>query len=263
MSSQFDELVRIMARLRAPDGCPWDREQSHERLKPYLIEECYEVIEAIDEGEPEKLRDELGDLLLQVVFHAQMANERGEYTADDVCAAISEKLVRRHPHVFGGAEGVDTPDDVVKQWDEIKREEKGCEDRTSALHGVPRAMPSMLRALKLQKKAARVGFDWESVDGAYEKVEEEFGEFREALASGNASDMEEELGDLFFSLVNVARFIEVNPEEALERTIRKFIRRFEGVERVVAAAGKKIKEATFDEMEAAYQEIKRAEKGRK
>ncbi|MBF0169592.1 MAG: nucleoside triphosphate pyrophosphohydrolase [Nitrospinae bacterium] len=258
MSEAFDRLVGVMARLRSPGGCPWDAEQTHESLKPYLLEETYEVLEAIDGGSMPTLRDELGDLILQVVFHAQLAHERGDFTAADVCHAISDKLIRRHPHVFGAAHAP-TPGAVVTQWEKIKKTEEGHKERTSALDGVPAAMPSLARAYKIGKKAARAGFDWANVDGAFEKVEEELAEFRAAFAERDVKHMEEELGDLLFSLVNVARFMEVNPEEALRKTIGKFIRRFAHVEARIEASGKELGEATLAEMDALWDEAKKNE----
>jgi tetrapyrrole methylase family protein/MazG family protein len=258
MSEAFDRLVDVMAKLRAPDGCPWDAQQTHESLKPYLLEETYEVLEAIDGGDMPTIKDELGDLMLQIVFHAQLAAERGDFTADDVCHAIADKLIRRHPHVFGSADA-DTPEKVGAQWEEIKKGEEAHRERRSALDGVPSAMPSLARALKLSKKASRVGFDWESVDGAFEKVDEEMAEFREAFALLDRSKMEEELGDLLFSLVNVARFLEVNPEEALRKTIDKFIRRFTHVEEGIAAQGKRLADVSLAEMDALWNEAKNDE----
>ncbi len=258
MSEAFDRLVGVMARLRAPDGCPWDAEQTHESLKPYLLEETYEVLEAIDGGSVPTLRDELGDLLLQVIFHAQLADERGDFTADDVCHAISDKLIRRHPHVFAQSSAA-TPDKVVTQWEKIKKTEAGHQDRTSALDGVPNAMPSLARAYKIGKKASRAGFDWSNVDGAFEKVDEELAEFRAAFAERDPKHMEDELGDLLFSLVNVARYMEVNPEEALRKTIGKFIRRFAHVEARIEAEGGDLADATLEEMDALWNEAKENE----
>lgn len=260
MSEPFDRLVEIMARLRGEGGCPWDREQTHETLKPYLVEETYEVLDAIDSGDPETLRSELGDLLLQVVFHARMAEEEGGFDIDGVCGAISEKLIRRHPHVFAESDA-DTPQKVLDQWERIKLTEKAHEARKSVLDGVPRSMPALLRAMRLQRKAGAVGFDWESAEGAFRKVEEELTEFSAAFAGGKAREMEEELGDLLFALVNVARFIEVNPEEALSRAIDKFIKRFGHIERRIEESGRAINDVTIEEMDRMWEEAKSSEGG--
>lgn len=199
MTESFNKLVDIMARLRGEGGCPWDREQTHKSLKPYLAEETYETLDAIDSGDMEHLKEELGDLLLQIVFHSQMACERGDFSIGDVCAHISEKLVRRHPHVFG-ASGADTAEKVVEQWDEIKKSEKGKTHRRSILDGVPISMPSLMRAMSVQEKASSVGFDWEGWEGAFAKIEEEVAELRQAMARGEAAEVEKELGDIFFHL---------------------------------------------------------------
>jgi tetrapyrrole methylase family protein/MazG family protein len=259
MSDQFDRLVSIMAQLRGPGGCPWDAEQTHDTLRKYLVEETYEVLEAIDSGDPEKLREELGDLLLQVVFHAQLGSDAGTFTIDEVCNSISDKLVRRHPHVFADAT-VTTTDTVVTQWEQIKKEESAHKERTSILDGVPKGMPALLRALKYQKKASRVGFEWENVDGAFDKVDEEYAEFRAAVASGDPAATEDELGDLFFTLVNVARYVEIDPETALDKTIQKFIRRFSHVEKSIAAAGGSLADATLEQMDALWDQAKELEK---
>ncbi|MGK7344253.1 MAG: nucleoside triphosphate pyrophosphohydrolase [Candidatus Nitrospinota bacterium M3_3B_026] len=255
MSKSFDRLVQIMARLRGEGGCPWDREQTHETLKPYLVEETYEVLDAIDSGDPETMKGELGDLLLQVVFHARMAEEDGGFDIDGVCNAISEKLIRRHPHVFAESDA-DTPQKVLDQWEKIKLTEKAHESRKSVLDGVPRSMPALLRAMRLQLKAGSAGFDWDSAEGAFQKVEEELSEFSTAFAEGKAKEMEEELGDLLFALVNMARFIEVNPEEALSKTIAKFTERFRHIERRIEESGRAINDVTLAEMDRMWEEAK-------
>jgi len=262
MSSEykgFDGLVRIMKRLRAPDGCPWDREQDKESLKPYVIEEAYEVVEAIDNGSPPELREELGDLLLQVVFLSQMAEEAGEFNIDNVIFEIIEKLERRHPHVFGEASGA-TAEEVVKSWASIKIDEKKDKVVSSVLDGVPFQMPALLRAHRLTEKASRVGFDWESIDGVFAKLEEELKEFEAAVASKERLKMEEELGDVIFSLVNIARFLEVNPEEALKKTISKFVSRFIYMEEAVKMGGGDIREAGLEDMGRLWEAAKAAEK---
>jgi MazG family protein len=255
MNRNFSDLVALMARLRSPDGCPWDRKQTPESLKPFLIEECYEVIDALDEEAPAKVKEELGDLLFQIVFHARIAEERGQFSVNDVITAIHEKMIRRHPHVFGDARA-DTDKEVLANWEEIKKKEKGYEDRKSILEGVPRHLPSLLRAHSLQERAARVGFDWSRLDEALPKLDEEIAEFKEALNTKDAAGIEEELGDIFFMLVNISRFLGVNPEDALRKTISKFIHRFRYIEEQASDAGKSLNEMTLDEMESLWQEAK-------
>ncbi len=255
MHDNLSDLVALMARLRSPDGCPWDRKQTPESLKPFLIEECYEVIDALDEGSPDKIREELGDLLFQIIFHARIAEERGQFTINDVIADNIEKMTRRHPHVFGDAR-LSTDREVLANWEEIKKSEKGYEERKSVLEGVPRHLPSLLRAHSLQERAARVGFDWSRIDEALPKLDEEIAEFKESLESKNAAGIEEELGDIFFMLVNISRFLGVNPEDALRKTISKFIQRFRYIEEHAADAGKSLNEMTLDEMEQLWQESK-------
>ena len=254
----FTRLVEIMRRLRAPGGCPWDAEQSHESLKRYLLEECYEVIEAIDKNDPEHLKEELGDLMLQPVFHAAIAEEKGEFTIDGVLEAICAKLVLRHPHVFAD-QVIKTADEQVENWERIKREEKG-EERRSALAGVPPHLPALLKAQKITEKAARVGFDWEHVDQVFAKVLEELHEFEETMADGDEARMEAELGDLLFAIVNLGRFLSLNPEEALRKTIERFSRRFAHIEETMHARGVKMQEATLEEMERLWEEAKKREK---
>lgn len=254
MSEAFDRLTGIMARLRGEGGCPWDREQTHETLKAYLVEETYETLEAIDHGDDAHLQEELGDLLLQVVFHAQIAGERSRFGIDDVITGICDKLVRRHPHVFGD-ETADTPGQVMRNWEKIKQGEKEG-TRKSALDGVPRSMPALLRAKRLQSKAGAVGFDWDDADGAFGKMDEELAEFRAAFAEQDPDKVEEELGDLLFSLVNVSRFVKVNPEEALTRAIGKFIKRFEWIEKKVAESGREMGQVRLAELDAMWDEAK-------
>ncbi|OGW35998.1 MAG: nucleoside triphosphate pyrophosphohydrolase [Nitrospirae bacterium GWC2_56_14] len=245
-----------MARLRGPAGCPWDREQTPESLKPFLIEECYEVIEALDEGSPDKVKEELGDLLFQIIFHARIAEEQGAFTIQDVAGTIVDKMTRRHPHVFGG-EKVSTSGEVLANWEEIKKKEKAHQKRTSILDGVPQGMPALLRAHGIQKRAARVGFDWNELDEALPKLDEEIAEFKESLKTKDATAIEEELGDIFFTLVNISRFLEINPEDALRKTISKFIHRFRYIEENAAEAGRSLKDMTLDEMEKLWQEAKK------
>lgn len=250
----FRKLLDIMASLRAENGCPWDREQTHESLKPFLVEEAYEVLEAIDEGDPLKIKEELGDLLFQIVFHAQLGKERGEFDMDSIIDGISRKMVSRHPHVFGDAQCA-TSEEVRAQWDERKKEEGKLQE--SLLEGVPTGLPSLLRAQRLQARAARVGFDWARVEEVLGKLEEELGEFRDALGSGDKARIEEELGDVLFVLVNVSRFVEVSPEDALRKTIHKFISRFRYIERKAAEAGKSLHAMTLEEMDVLWEEAKR------
>jgi tetrapyrrole methylase family protein/MazG family protein len=249
----FGRLVDIMAALRAENGCPWDREQTRESLKPFLVEETYEVLEALDEDDAEKIKEELGDLLFQIVFHCQIAKERGEFDVNDVIARISEKMRGRHPHVFGG-QRYETAEEVLKQWEERKKEEgKG---RESILEGLPKELPSLLRAHRIQSRASRAGFDWAQVEDVMTKLDEELGEFREALHKGDQGRIEDELGDLFFVLVNISRFVGVNPEDALRRTISKFISRFRYIEMKAADSGKGLSEMTLDEMDKLWDEAK-------
>ena len=251
----FEELVDIMAKLRSEAGCPWDREQTHQSLRPYLIEEAYEVLDALDNGEDGDFRDELGDLLLQVVFHAQIANEEKRFDIHDVARAINDKLVRRHPHVFGDTRA-DTADEVLTNWEKIKREEKGDEGRRSVLDGLPAGMPALLRAYRIQEKVARVNFDWDDVKEVLEKVSEEIVEVRRALENGDRAEIEEEMGDLLFSLVNLSRHLNVPPEDALRRSNDKFIRRFRYIEAALELKGENLERATFEELDALWEEAK-------
>jgi len=258
MSKNFDELVKVMERLRGKNGCPWDKKQTRESLKPFLIEETYEVLEAIDRGDKEKLKEELGDLLYQILFHAQISKEKGEFDIEDVLVTSREKMIRRHPHVFGEAR-LETPEEVLKNWEAIKRAEKG-EGRRSILEGVPSHLPALLRAHQLQSRAARAGFDWKEVDQVMAKVKEEIGEFEEALKKGDRRKMEDELGDLLFALVNIGRFIEINPEDALHKAISRFISRFRYIEESIARSGRSWDEVTLEEMERLWEEAKSMEK---
>jgi tetrapyrrole methylase family protein/MazG family protein/ATP diphosphatase len=242
----FEALVALMDRLREPGGCPWDREQTYSTLRGYLLEECYEVVEALDRGDGAELCEELGDLLFQIVFLSRLGAEEGKFTAADVVRGIADKIVRRHPHVFA-EERADTTDEVLRKWEEIKRKEKEAagiaREDSSALAGVPRALPALQKAQRLGTKAARVGFDWRSIDGVLEKVEEEIGELREALARRDGDATREELGDLLFALVMLGRHAGVDAEEALERTNRKFVERFGAVERSLRERGIAVAEA--------------------
>lgn len=248
-----------MRRLRGPGGCPWDAEQNHESLKRYLLEECYEVIEAIDKRDPEHLKEELGDLMLQPVFHAVIAEETGEFTLDDILKTICDKLILRHPHVFGD-KVVKTADEQVENWERIKKEEKG-DERKSALSGVPPHLPALMKARKITEKAARVGFDWEHSDQVFAKVLEELHELEEAMISGNEKRTEEEMGDLLFAIVNLGRFLSLDPEEALRKTIERFTRRFNHIEETMHARGVNLKDASLEEMEILWEEAKATENG--
>lgn len=258
---QFDALVRIMERLRADNGCPWDREQTRETLKPFLIEEAYEVVEAIDEGDPKHLMEELGDLLFQVVFHAQVAAERREFTIGQVLATTADKMMRRHPHVFGDSTA-STTREVLEQWEELKREERNAVAAipASALDGVPRELPGLLRAQRLQDKASRTGFDWPEISGVMAKVEEELGELKEAIGSAVPEAVEEELGDVLFSLVNLARFLNLSAEDALRRSIARFATRFQYIEEALQRNGRRLKEMSLEEMDRLWEEAKSHER---
>jgi len=251
---QIDRLRAIMHRLRAPGGCPWDAEQTHESLVSNLIEEAYETIDTIRRNDREHLKEELGDLLLQVVFHSELAAEDGAYDLDDVARGISEKLVRRHPHVFATS-GASTTDAVLQQWDEIKRVEKGDEDQPY-LHGVGKGLPSLLRAAKLQKKASKVGFDWPDEAGVLGKIREELDELIAEEKSGDDAPFEEELGDLLFSVVNLARFRKIDPEVLLASANVKFETRFSEMESALKGKARSLEGASLDEMEAEWQAAK-------
>lgn len=256
MQDNLKNLVDLMATLRGPAGCPWDRKQNVQTLKPFLIEETFEVVDALDEGDPDKIKEELGDLLFQIIFHARIAEEQGQFTISDVIATNIEKMTRRHPHVFG-EEKLNTDKEVIENWERIKKREKGHEQRKSILEGVPRSMPALTRAHKLQERAARVGFDWSKLEDALPKLDEEIEEFKESLQTKEAAKIEEELGDVFFTLVNLSRFLDVHPEEALRKTISKFIGRFRYVEECAAAAGRSLDEMTLEEMDKLWEASKR------
>lgn len=251
----FNDLLEVMETLRSEEGCPWDKEQTHETLKRYLIEETYEVIDAIDKDDMENLCEELGDVLLQVVFHSQIAKEFGEFDIRDVIHGIADKMIKRHTHVFG-ADRCKTSQEVLINWEEIKRKEKKIEFYTDNLKLIPRSLPALIRSYKVQEKAAKVGFDWEKTEDAILKVHEELGEFLEAFAEENIENMNEELGDLIFAIVNVSRFLEVNPEFALTNTIEKFISRFEYIESQSSKNGIKLEEMTLNEMDKLWNEAK-------
>jgi tetrapyrrole methylase family protein/MazG family protein len=253
----FNDLVEIMKKLRSPEGCPWDREQTHESLVPYLIEETYEVVDAIAKGNYENLKEELGDLLLQVVFHSQIASEEGKFTIDDVIDGICKKLIFRHPHVFGDRSDIKTSKDVLEKWEEFK--EKEGKKRKSLLDGIPESLPALDYALKLQKKAAKVGFDWEDFEGVKEKLLEEIEEIEESYKKGDKGKIEEEVGDLLFMVVNLARKLNVNPEMALRKANKKFVDRFSYIEEKAKEEGRSLEEMSLEEMEKLWQEAKQKE----
>lgn len=258
----FEQLLDIMSRLRGPDGCPWDREQTRTSLKAYLIEEAYEVLEAIESEQAAPLAEELGDLLFQIVFHAAIAAERGEFTMADLVRRLIGKMVSRHPHVFGDA-SVRTSGEALAQWESIKqREAEGEGRRRSVIDGVPRAMPSLLRAQRIQTKAARVRFDWPDARAAWAKVEEEMREAAEALVGDRRERFQEELGDVLFSLVNVARLSAIDSEEALHRAIERFRHRFTEMEADLVARGTPVGSASADEMERSWEAAKTKERAR-
>lgn len=258
----FERLREIVAILRGPDGCPWDRRQTHASLRKHLVEETFETVEAIDEGDPDAMREELGDLLLQVMLHAQIESETGAFDVYDVIAALNDKLIRRHPHVFGDAEAADA-DEALRRWESAKAAEKDAGDRhrpTSVLDGVPRELPTLYRALRFQEKAASVGFDWPDVAGAFDKLREELDELDDACRSRDAARVKDELGDVLFAAVNVARFFGVDPDEALARAVRKFAERFAHVENALRLSGRRWDEVSPEEMDAYWREAKKLER---
>lgn len=252
----FDALLDLMARLRGADGCPWDREQTRESLKPFLIEETYEVLEALDSGDRDALVEELGDLLFQVVFHAQLARELGEFAMRDVLAQLVDKMTRRHPHVFGDRT-IGSAREALAQWEAIKHAEGSADDPSrSVLHGVPRSLPALLRAQRLQVKASRVGFDWQGPEAAWAKVQEEIGEVSGALTRGDHARIREEFGDLLFALVNVARLLGIDAEGSLQAATEKFRRRFELMEAEIAARGGSLSDTPLAELDRVWERVK-------
>jgi MazG family protein len=255
----FEALLSLMGRLRGEGGCPWDREQTRASLKPYLVEETYEALEALDEGRTDHIVEELGDVLFQVVFHCQIAQEQGEFTMAEVLHALLQKMTSRHPHVFADAQVADARE-ALNQWERIKRAEgHGKGSPRSALDGVPRSLPSLLRAQRLQVKAGRVGFDWPTWREAWSKVREEMAETDEAVAAGDASRIRAEIGDLLFSLVNVARLLEIDAEEALRRAADTFTRRFKEVEAAMRAEGRQVDEASAEDLDREWEAAKSRE----
>jgi tetrapyrrole methylase family protein/MazG family protein len=265
----FENLVALQARLLAPNGCPWDREQTHESLRTYLIEEAYEVLDALESGDPDKFAEELGDLLLQIVFHSQLAAQAGRFEIGDVIQRVHTKMVRRHPHVFG-ADKANTSAQVLKNWEHLKAEErrldragKGLppEDasekaQASLLDGIPRSLPAVMEAYQLTRRAARVGFDWQEIGGVLEKLREEIAELEKEIAGGNAEEIESEAGDLLFAAVNVARFLKLDPEIALKKSNRKFVARFRHMEAQAASEGRKLADCNAAELDALWNRAK-------
>lgn len=257
---EFESLLEIMRTLRGPGGCPWDLKQTIDTVTPFVLEEAAEVADAAASGKPEALREELGDLLLQIVFLSRIAEEQGLFDIRGVCRGITEKLIFRHPHIFSDS-SAETPEQVVDLWNDMKREEKrlaGIPDHPSILDGVPRSLPALNLAAEIQKKASKVGFDWPEISGVFEKVAEETAEFRESLENNDTQAMEEEMGDLLFSVVNLARFAGIDPEMALRKCVQKFKKRFSSLEKTVENEGRNLAGMTLAEMDAVWDRIKAA-----
>ncbi len=265
----FEKLVAVQARLRAPKGCPWDREQTHQTLRTYLLEEAYEVLEALETGNDAKFAEEMGDLLLQIVFHSQIAQEEGRFNVADVIREIHDKMIRRHPHVFGETHAKDSAE-VLRNWEQIKAEERRSNEQSSGsegsqaeppslLDGVSRALPATLVGFQLTRKASRIGFDWEDAAGVIAKMQEETAELDSALQAGNQMGIEEEMGDLLFAAINLARFLHVDPEIGLKKANAKFSRRFRAMEALARESGRAFKDLTREEMEALWEATKNAE----
>src|SRR5690348_15693936 len=263
----FERLAAVQARLRAPDGCPWDREQTHATLRTYLIEEAYEVLEALESGDDAKFAEEMGDLLLQIVFHSRIAEEESRFTVSDVIREVHDKMVRRHPHVFGEKRAKDAAE-VLKNWEQLKKEERKAASRkkseaeahpASLLDGVSKALPATLEGFQLTRRAARIGFDWQDAGGVFEKIDEEAGELRQALSAKDAKREEEEMGDLLFAAVNLARYLHIDPEIALKKANAKFSSRFRRMEQLAAEAGKPLSDVPREDMERLWEIAKRSE----
>ncbi len=250
---RFEELVKIIEKLRGPEGCPWDREQTRESLKPFLIEELYELLDALDEDNPEGIREELGDMLFQIVLHCQLSKEQGLFDVNDVIESIVQKMVSRHPHVFG-KKNLETTEEVMTWWEEHKKKEG--KNMESVVEGIPKTLPALLKAQKIQAKASRVGFDWKKIEDVFEKLDEEIREFKHALKRKNRKEIEDELGDIFFVLVRISNFVGVNPEDALRKTISKFIHRFKHIEMKALEQGRRLSDMTLEEMDILWEETK-------
>ena len=255
-TESFRKLIEIVDTLMGKNGCPWDNVQTRESLKPYLVEETYEVLEALDTNDPDQIKDELGDLLYQILFHSKISSKNNEFDIKDVLDNLKEKMVRRHPHVFKEGQ-INTPDQVIERWEEIKKEEKTHSNHPSILDSVPKQLPSLLRAQKLQKKAAKEGFDWDEISDVFDKLDEEISEFKSAVLEGKGADIQSELGDILFVLVNIAKFKKIDAEEALRSTNNKFIKRFQYIEQEVAKQGKTLKETSLEDMERHWQNAKK------
>lgn len=253
--NSLSKLIKITDTLMGEDGCPWDKVQTRESLKPYLVEETYEVLEALDENDPEKIKDELGDLLYQIIFHSKISSLKGEFDFRDVIDNLSEKMVRRHPHVFKDGK-LNTPDQVIEQWEDIKKKEKNKKNQKSILDSIPINLPSLIRAQKIQKKAAKKGFDWERINDVFDKLDEEILEFKEAVLSKKNIDIQSEIGDIIFVITNISKFYKIDAEEALRSTNNKFIKRFHYIEQQLEEKGKTLKDSTLEEMEHYWQESK-------
>ena len=253
--NSLSKLIKITETLMGDDGCPWDKVQTRESLKPYLVEETYEVLEALDGNDPEKIKDELGDLLYQILFHSKISSLKGEFDFRDVIDNLSEKMVRRHPHVFKEGK-LNTPDQVIGQWEEIKKKENNKANQKSILDSIPINLPSLIKAQKLQKKVAKEGFDWDQINDVFDKLDEEIKEFKEAVLKKTPADIQSEIGDIIFVITNIAKFYEVDAEEALRSTNNKFIKRFQYIEQKLEEKGKTLKDSPLEEMERYWQEAK-------
>ena len=258
-NKDFYDLIDIMEKLRGQNGCPWDKEQTHESLKRYLVEECYEVLEAIDEEDEEKIREELGDVLLQVVFHSVIGEKEGNFTINNVIEGICNKMIQRHPHVFGDTTA-ETSKQVLDNWEDIKRQEQGISSLTEEMKHIAKNLPALMRAEKVQSKAKKVGFDWDRVEDAFDKVLEEFKELKEVYNGESKARILEEMGDLLFSVVNVCRFLQLNPEEALNNTTKKFIDRFQFIEEAATEKGIKLEDMTLKQMDDLWNKAKNLRK---
>lgn len=256
MSKEINRLIDIVSKLRAPGGCPWDREQTHTSILSCLLDETYEFFEAVEENDTSMMKEELGDILLQVIFHSNMAKEKNRFDIEEVAYSINEKLIRRHPHVFGNKK-VESSKEVLKNWEEIKRDENGKEHRKYIIDGIPDNLPALFKAEKLQRKVARVGFDWDEINPVLEKVEEEFSEFREAVRKNDSEHAAEELGDILFALVNVARHKNICAEDALRITIKKISRRFCYIEDAFRKMNKSLKKASLEELDYFWEKSKK------
>lgn len=254
----FRRLVEILKALRAPGGCNWDRAQTSESLLPYMIEETYEAVEAAEAGEHHRLKEELGDILLHIIFQAEIAEEKGQFDIDDVIGVVTQKMIDRHPHVFGERKDL-TPEQVRQNWETVKMQKRDAGSEKTVLSGVPKTMPALLKAYRVQEKAAQFGFDWENPEDIFDKIDEELSEFRKALADNDKDAIRDELGDLLFSLVNFARHIQAEPEGCLNGTIRKFSNRFNKMEKALQAEGLTLKQATLERMEYHWQQAKMSE----